>query len=797
MTILPPVNGPASHKKASIVARKSLVDSRKLSSRSLKTSPRPEGGDETVKVNISTTPRGSRKGSRSGKGSMVVEIEAGRRSKSIVSLPQGMEYALKVCSETGYGKVLELSTEENVRLQLSMQDLKTLFEARCKDQPVQPLPHTVKERELRFINHVTKSCNNMHFSLREALLGPASASTISKILSNTTNFAVLDLSANNLKDDGVANISELLVKDENIVKITLQSVGLTSRGSDVLCHALMHNKTVTDLDISMAITQARNHIGPKGGASLKHVLACPGSVLCCLNIASTGLCDHGVMSLSEGLRGNNALTSLNLSDNDITSVGSEALAAVLPATQIEHLEVDRNKLAVRGLGFILGAMGKDPHQVKIATLTAAFNQIGAVHSGKSAAQHATKKLGKLHFMLENSTKLTNMKLDGNDMSGLYDVTSEALAASKSILVLSLDKCSLQASDGVALSLGFSSSLTRLCVSHNELLDEGTVAILVALQRNKTLRTFEADDNRLTSEVVTGLAKVLTANTTLTNVSLKQNNIKSWAGCLKALDGNTALTFLGAEGNPIALNELNTIREVIERNEAAMSKTAVPKLMEKIAVLQQDEADLYDTKQEITIEQTRIAKEEQLLADRKMGLEAGLANIADDASKVEEEYTEVHGQLIAASLQSKALVVSCGTQLEALDVQLAMETRQMNLQSLRETDVQKALITEIDSLEQAIASKKDIPEAEPLLHELQVAATVRLEAENEARRLAEEISALELQLIVNEGEMEKEKEKKKRKSTVGENLKQNSSRKPSTVSSVHSFNKRRSVSNIKK
>ena len=59
--------------------------------------------------------------------------------------------------------------------------------------------------------------------------------------------------------------------------------------------------------------------------------------------------DQGVTLLAEGLIDNISLFNLNLSRNDITVSGLEALTQVLPTTLLEELDLSVNPLGNMGI----------------------------------------------------------------------------------------------------------------------------------------------------------------------------------------------------------------------------------------------------------------------------------------------------------------------------------------------------------------------------------------------------------------------------------------------------------------
>ena len=66
--------------------------------------------------------------------------------------------------------------------------------------------------------------------------------------------------------------------------------------------------------------------------------------LCCLRLPGAFIDDVGAVALGEALKGHTGLRELDISHNKITSVGISALAPVIRANKIQHLNISENKI---------------------------------------------------------------------------------------------------------------------------------------------------------------------------------------------------------------------------------------------------------------------------------------------------------------------------------------------------------------------------------------------------------------------------------------------------------------------
>ena len=112
-------------------------------------------------------------------------------------------------------------------------------------------------------------------------------------LQGNTNVTTLDLSHNNIDDEGAQALAGALQGNTSVTTLHLRSNNIGSDGAQALARALQGNTTLTTLDLSW------NNIAPGGAAAL-----------------------------AGALRGNTTLTTLRLQGNNIGDEGAAALAGL-------------------------------------------------------------------------------------------------------------------------------------------------------------------------------------------------------------------------------------------------------------------------------------------------------------------------------------------------------------------------------------------------------------------------------------------------------------------------------------
>ena len=145
----------------------------------------------------------------------------------------------------------------------------------------------------------TESVESLDLSNKR--LGVASAIVIASLIGVNNALTALDMSFNDLKDEGVSAV----------------------------CEAIQSNKETKLASLNVK----KNGIGSIGANAVAAMVAVTG-VLTTLNLSSNSLKDEGVNAVCEAIQSNKEtkLASLNFSDNSIGPVGANAVAAMVAVT---------------------------------------------------------------------------------------------------------------------------------------------------------------------------------------------------------------------------------------------------------------------------------------------------------------------------------------------------------------------------------------------------------------------------------------------------------------------------------
>jgi Leucine-rich repeat (LRR) protein len=147
----------------------------------------------------------------------------------------------------------------------------------------------------------------------------------------------LAVSGKNLGTEGALVVAEYLDGNGAMLSLDISSNSLAVEGTKLLAKALESNQTMTSLNISSHsgnfMTFDGEHWGHMSGvAALAGVI--PGMLaMTSLDVSENDLCAEGTKLLAEALKGNQIMMELNISSNNMTYGGMSgvvALAGVIP-----------------------------------------------------------------------------------------------------------------------------------------------------------------------------------------------------------------------------------------------------------------------------------------------------------------------------------------------------------------------------------------------------------------------------------------------------------------------------------
>jgi hypothetical protein len=189
--------------------------------------------------------------------------------------------------------------------------------------------------------NLTKSLNYMNLKelyLNNNKLNDSSIDAISKFLKATKNLTKLDLSFNNITEEGALCIGEALRQNQSIDTLELCSNKIAS-GANYVIKSLIINKTLRVINLS------NNELQDKDIECLNSLLNILRPLQVSLNVSLNNMSDTGAWFIASFLKKSNLLISLSLEGNQITHKGAIKLFESLKSNNsLEELYLKDNIL---------------------------------------------------------------------------------------------------------------------------------------------------------------------------------------------------------------------------------------------------------------------------------------------------------------------------------------------------------------------------------------------------------------------------------------------------------------------
>jgi len=363
-------------------------------------------------------------------------------------------------------------------------------------------------------------------------LQPADGILIGSDLQFMAVMTELELSGNEIGDEGAKAIAEALKVNAVLTELRLGANNIGDDGAKVIAEALKVNAVLTKLSLW------ENSIGPEGAIAIAEALKV-NAVLTELRLGANNIGDDGAKVIAEALKVNAVLTKLSLWENSIGPEGAFAIAEALKVkTVVTILELGGNEIGDEGAKAIAEALKVN---ALLTWLNLWGNKIGP--EGAIAIAEALKV----------NAVLTTLTLGSNNIGveGAKAI-AEALKVNAVLTTLHLDKNNIgdNGAKAIAEALKVNAVVTTLTLGSNNIWDEGAIAIAEALKVTAVMTELELGRNEIGDEGAIAIAEALKVNAVVTTLGLHQNNIgpEGAIAIAEALKVNAVLTKLDLEHN---------------------------------------------------------------------------------------------------------------------------------------------------------------------------------------------------------------------------------------------------------
>ena len=336
---------------------------------------------------------------------------------------------------------------------------------------------------------------------------------------------VLDISNNNIPNDGAAPISECLRSNNMLQKLNMSRNILSDEGIVNISKSLQINTTLQVLNIS------DNTISNHGAVAISKCLINNNTLQKIDMSDNIKVSDEGIIKIADALRVNRTLKWLNISNNNITDHGAAAISKCLINNEtLQGLNMSQNEVSDKGIINIGKAIQNNASLKKFDISNNKLSDNGVlIFSGYLKRK---SMLRCLRMSWDNRYFDVNFNVTSLNMSNKYYSVTEAILLSAIlhhnmfIQVLNISRNDISDDGAVAISesLKNNGTLQKLNMSHNKISDRGIINIFKALQNNRTLQLLDISHNKISDDGAVDISECLKSNNTLQQFKMSHNLI---------------------------------------------------------------------------------------------------------------------------------------------------------------------------------------------------------------------------------------------------------------------------------
>ena len=385
--------------------------------------------------------------------------------------------------------------------------------------------------------------------------------SIAKALQANNSLQMFDISHNKLSCSGVVDFSECLKDNRTLQKLRMSWIN----GNDLLLDS-------TEQFYSMCKMSFSNTEVILISAFLYH-----NTNLQQLDLSDNRICDDGAVAISECLKNNGTLQELNISHNKVSDNGIVNIGEALQRnTSLQILDISHNNLS-NNIIFIFSNYLKEEntlHQLRISwnniDLDLNFNVTSLNMSSIMNWMFGNTEAILGFTLLDYYTNIEKFNISHNNISDDGAVAiGECLKNNNTLreLNLSHNKVSDNGIISIGNALEMNAKLQMFNISYNNISDDGAVAISECLKNNNTLRELNLSHNKISDSGIISIGNALEMNTKLQIFNISCSNISddgavAISECLK---NNNTLQELNISHNKISDSGIISIGNALEMN----------------------------------------------------------------------------------------------------------------------------------------------------------------------------------------------------------------------------------------
>ncbi len=370
-----------------------------------------------------------------------------------------------------------------------------------------------------------------------------------KVLQKISSLKSLNINNDSINDEAANNITTI-ISCNKIQTLDISNNNLKTADFKKLARVLQNISILTSLYLS------NNNITDEAADDITAVISC-NTHLQVFSIASNHLHSVGAIKIAKGLQQNiSTLTKLCIHGNNITQDAADVIAdSISHNTQMEELDVSWNNFQATGVMKIAKSL---QHICTLKRLNISCNNI----TNEAANDIA-------------SVITCNTQLEEFDVSRNYLQTMGIMKIAKSLqhictlkkLNISYSNITKEAANDIATVITCNTEMEELDVSRNDLQTMGIMTIGKSLQHICMLRRLNISCSNITDEAANDIATVITCNTQMEELDVSRNDLQTMGimKIAKSLQHICTLKKLNISKSNITNEAANDIATVITCN----------------------------------------------------------------------------------------------------------------------------------------------------------------------------------------------------------------------------------------
>lgn len=448
-----------------------------------------------------------------------------------------------------------------------------LIKAKCQDIGID----FRENMYIKFKGFCNSKCKNRVADLSECYFGLNSIKVLSEILYNANRIARLDLTKNNIGDRGLEILVNSIKNSLSLLSLNLTSNSITYKGGNIIFRELVHQQSIIDLNISSKEGRNRNRVTWEGLKYIEYFLT-ENIFIEILNLSGNSIRNEGFILLCRGLKYNQSITNLDVSNNEIyekgIKQGLEYINNEKIYTKIFSLNISSNNILDGGIISLSNNLRYFPnlHVLNIAFCGIEFN-------GFKFLLKTIQYIKRIESLNVSGNKLKNKNFD----------YVKQFFCSFNIKYLNMAKCKLGDESGHILGecIAVNETLKSVNISGNEITDVGFKSFINIFKNNNSIENFDCSCNFITDHSGKEFVKSLIGNRTLKVINFYDNQLHNEIGNLfiEILETNKNLIHINLNYNRIQVKTIEEINKILKSNYEKQKVSFVPDLLKNIKELE--------------------------------------------------------------------------------------------------------------------------------------------------------------------------------------------------------------------